>query len=419
MNSIFFKSWRNIFQEPLKKYLIIVCAGLLVRLILMPLSVNLDTLLASWWEALWVFKGHFIIEDFNEVILTAWMRILKPLFVSLSSIIDIPNTLGILGLPEHASFSSSTHAMRFIFLLKAPYLLIDLLLLVFIFKFFDNQRQKFIALIIWAFNPFLLYSVYVYGRYEIFAILFAFIALYFAKKQKAYLSIIFFGIAISLRFPLVIILPFFVIYFAKNYRDYIKYILIGIIPYLLVFQSFKYFFHHDLVASRVELGFIDYFVKGSIGSGPTAISLFLLLYPLTIYYFYKEKSQMTFKKMVNYSTIGFLVFYSTSYFHQHYIAWITPFLIIAGAYNKKIILPLTMAAIAFFIYVDVQSNTIASSLMFLPADGEFFSQWRGLRSQGLLYDIRNSTIITIIHSIFVLFLLWTTMILVKGNNENK
>src|SRR3989344_1114451 len=258
------KYYLFIFQDPLKIYLIIISAGLLVRLILMPLAVNLDTLLASWWESLWVFKGQIIIEDINEVILTIWMRIFKPLFVSFPSIIDIPNSLGILGIPEHAIFSSSDRAMRFIFLLKVPYLLVDFVLLFFVLKFFKDRRQKIIGLVLWAFNPFLLYSVYIYGRYEIFAICSAFIALYFAHRQKAYLSIIFFGIAISLRLPLVIILPFIIIYFAKNYWDYIKYTLIGLAPYLLILQSFKYFFSHDLFGNRVGLGFVDYFVKGSI-----------------------------------------------------------------------------------------------------------------------------------------------------------
>ena len=157
------KYYLFIFQDPLKIYLIIISAGLLVRLILMPLAVNLDTLLASWWESLWVFKGQIIIEDINEVILTIWMRIFKPLFVSFPSIIDIPNSLGILGIPEHAIFSSSDRAMRFIFLLKVPYLLVDFVLLFFVLKFFKDRRQKIIGLVLWAFNPFLLYSVYIYG----------------------------------------------------------------------------------------------------------------------------------------------------------------------------------------------------------------------------------------------------------------
>ena len=93
--------------------------------------------------------------------------------------------------------------------LKLPYLPFDLGIAYFLFKFFKNPKNKFLAFTIWMFNPVNLYATYMMGQFDVIPTFFAIAALYFAvRKDKYFLAALFLGLGASFKiFPALFLIP--------------------------------------------------------------------------------------------------------------------------------------------------------------------------------------------------------------------
>ena len=404
MSSFFKAVYSNKWRVPL----IILGSGFLIRFLLMPVSGHLDLLLSSWREYLWAFKGVIKFNDLIEASLALYIKIFRSQLSLLPSLIDIPNSEGTLGLKEQATFLSSFRAWRYLFFFKLPFLMFDLASVYFIWKLFKDRAQKIMALAFWAFNPFLIFAVYVWGRYEIVPIVLTIVSLYFLKNQKNWLAILFLGLAIAGRMPFILLLPFYVIYLSKIKLDYLKYFIVGLLPLIVITKIIEIAGGTNIFSDAVQSGFADYLVRGGIGQQFGAIVPFLILYPLALYLYYRHPKVHDFKVMTGFSAIGLLIFFGTSYFHPQYLAWLSPVILITFVYNRKIAWAYLGMSAIYFVLMDIFYNRIASSLLFQPL-GLFWDNFGGLRSQRIFYDFNAETLISIFHTLFVLtigILIW-------------
>jgi len=404
----------------LRIILFIILVGYIIRLLFMPSSVALDLWWASRREYLWAFKDIFLMNDITETILGLYIQLIKPLLPHLGQIFDLTNSQGTINIPEHEIYTTFSRAMRYVFLFKVPYLILDTVLLYFVFRFFQDRKKRITMLLIWALSPALIYAAYVVGRYELFPILPTFIALYFAKQKKSFWSLFFLGVAVTTRMSFLILVPFFVIYFSNSWKEVIKNTLICALPVIIVTKGIEFLYGHNIFADTLEDGFIELaVVKPSLGAGFNAFSPILLLYPLLVFLFYKEKVAMNLYKLSSFCMIAFLIFYATSYLGPQYFAWFTPFLFVSLTLNKKIFWPLVGLVVFFFILQDVFSNTITTTMWFYLLDKDFFISLGGLRNQEFFFNFKQTTLVIILHSIFVFFAFLTSYILYKDRNEVK
>lgn len=411
---------KKLYSSQLRLPILFIVLGILIRFLLMPASAQLDLLLASRREYLWVFKDIFLMNDITETSLGVYLKAIKPLLPHLYTIFDQVNAQGTLGLPELEKFAVFSRAMRYVSLFKAPYLFLDIISLFFVWKFFSNKAKRNIALAFWAFNPFYLYASYLIGRYEVFPVFLLIVAFYFAKKNNPFWSVLVLGIAIATRMPIILLLPFLVIYYSKSWKGALKYSLLGIAPIILITKVIEFSWGHNIFVDTMENPFMDLMImKPSLGTGFNAISPILLLYPLSVYLFYREREKTTFNKLLNFSIIGFLVFYITGYLGPQYIAWFSPLLMLTLVYNRRILWPTLAFFLVFLILQDIYMYGITTTIGLYILDYDFFAAWGGIRNQGPFYSFGYPVLVTIFHSLLVLCSIILGYILYRDREKNE
>ncbi len=393
---------------------IFVLTGVIMRVLLMPIAAHSDLLNASYRESLAAYNNLIRTSDFNEIILSFYIRVMKPFLDGLMPALNHPTPEGILGTDAYNIFASSAKVFRYLFILKIPFLLLDLAALYFLLKFFKESSNKILVSALWAFNPFVLYGVYMWGRYEVFAILFLIISLFWAKQGRATLAFLSLGFAIAFRVPLALYLPFFLIYFSKNWKEAAKYSVITFAAPILAMKGIQLIGGTNIISELGQLGFLNYFLSARITGGFVSISINFILYPIILYLFYKNRA--SFENFISFGTIGILSVMALSYVHPHYYAWTTPFLILAAVYNKKIILPAIILALVFFQLAEASFGESISFGLFLPLNPSVFSNvgslFRSFQMAQLDFNI-------ILNSILVLSTLTISFLLYNSRTQNE
>lgn len=222
--------------------------------------------------------------------------------------------------------------------LKLPYLLPDLLIVWVIGKLFDNEKQRFLARVLWLFNPVVIYATYMLSQFDVLLALSIISALYFAKKNNFYLAAVAIGLGAAIKqFPL-FLLPILAIYYRGAFVKKMAIVCLGILPYALVILPYIHshgFRTYALMANQTEKIF---FAKINL-SGGEALPLFLLGMVLVYWFCWYKNIQMQLWQY--FSSILFL-FYTVVHFHPQWFVWVNPLLVIIAVLSeKKLILPLS------------------------------------------------------------------------------
>lgn len=410
----------TIFISKYRLALIFVLIGILLRLIFMPTAVHDDMLSSTYREYLWVFQGNFKVGDLMEIVMAGWMKLIHPALIHLPDILDRAHAIPAQNTVAYGTFVSGRNAPLYLFLLKIPYLFLDLGCLAIIWLIFSDSAQKIRGVALWALNPALIFAVFMWGRFETLPIFFVLLAFLLAQKKHAWGSVLALGIAIASRTGYILFLPFFLIYFANiaklNWKEITKLVLVGIVPALTTSQIIAALGGGSLT-DTLQRGFLDFTISGQISTGFTSIAINAMTFPLILYLFFNDCGQMTFKRLVNFSSIGLLSFFAFSYFHPQYLAWITPCLVLAFGFNKKIGWPFVVMILAFWFMTDLYFGFARTTGLFAPLLPSLFSTLGGLTNQSVFANWADSTLLTIFHSLFVLMIAWLSFILFQDANK--
>lgn len=384
---------------------IAIVAGVLLRIILIPISTHMDLLSATWREALYVKTGEvkvlYFIEFLSAFYIKAIWSYIQGIYDAIGLSSHYENSVSYL---EFLSFSKDVYAPRYLFFLKFPYLLIDLLTIPILIKFFKKNSDRILAVLLWAFNPLILYSVFIWGRYDVVAILFLFLSLYYYKEKKDILATIFFGLTISIRLNFLLLLPIFVIYRSKSVKDYIVKLIISAVPLLVLNKLIMFLGGSNFANTSKDIDFGQYLLWGKIGSDFSAISLFLIAYALILFFVIKLKNRMQFYDLLYYSMLIFIAYFSFSYFNPHYLVWISPFFLLLATIKRKLIWIILLSILLYFVFIESHFGSIATWGLFSPINSDFFDSIDALYRQKYLVNFTRDQLTLITKTLFVLSL---------------
>ncbi len=219
--------------------------------------------------------------------------------------------------------NNHVNIMYYMFLLKIPYLVLDIGLGILLFKIFKNLKLFYF----WLFNPISIYLIYVLGNFDILPTFLTVLSFYFLKKQKLFFSYLSIGIAIALKIYPAIFVPFLFFYNPKNIRKHLKYFYFSLIPIVLTVLPFitQTSFINSFLGSGLTQKILDYKMF--------TIPVFPLFYLLILINYLFSKSKFKFEIA---STQMFLIFIGLVKFHPQWILWFFPFVLITFI-NSKII----------------------------------------------------------------------------------
>ncbi len=212
-----------------------------------------------------------------------------------------------------------------LFLLKLPYLFIDILLAYLLTKLFNNDKQKKNIFILWLFNPVTLYTTFCMGVFDIIPVLFTVLSLIFIKDKKYCLSAAMLGIGAAYKMYPLYLLPILSFATSKNFKDFIKINFAGVIPLILTnipFITSSAYRYMVFSPKSQKMLFMEWMMTNAEGIYP-----FILLTTILIIFASQKKDLFT-KIPAQFYLIFFLILFSVTHYHPQWFIWVTPFILI-------------------------------------------------------------------------------------------
>jgi len=314
---------RKLIKNP--RFLFWLSLGILLRLILMPFTAHEDLFSIYTKASAAVFQNRYYPLSFSYSWLLAHGLILKIYQFLWPQITDFFPSDPITLVSNLQKVLANPYLFRLIFLLKLPFLIIELITLNWFLKFFINQKQKLTALITWLYNPFIIYTLYIHGRFEALPILFIVGFFWFLKNKKLSLASLFLGISLSLRMYPVIFIPFVLLIYPKKLTHFLKQLLILFTPLVAtILLSLK--IRDTSIIPVQKPALIQEFLlpaKISVGNGRSIYLLPVVLIGLFLYAWLNQK--ITQKNLWKWCYLTLLITLSLIFFHPQYFTWIALF----------------------------------------------------------------------------------------------
>lgn len=329
-----------------KKLIVLLIFGLILRLILMITTIHPDIrghnlaayLISQKGEVLGFYDhisklsrdnrlvtlygdGLFIYPPLSYLTLAGFMKVLGPLYPW--------NTFSTL-ITDIGQVRFDPSWMWLMFLLKFPYLIIDIMAYWWLVKKIENSK-KVLFTVLWVFNLPILFSAYMMGQFDIVIGVLILVSAILSAKKTHILSAIILGIAAGFKpFPL-LLLPLLGI----NLQEKIKYTLVGLITYFVIISPYfgsVGFKHYALLASQADkLEYAKILVSGS-----QYLSLFWVGIILLYWWNYFGSKKMP---IWGWYTSALLLFFSVTHWHPQWFTWASGLLIFSCIYKPKTCLP--------------------------------------------------------------------------------
>jgi hypothetical protein len=211
----------------------------------------------------------------------------------------------------------------YLFVLKLPYIFFDFGTAYILYKYFKKQKTKYLAFILWIFNPVTLYATFCMGVFDIIPVFFTVLSAYFLKKNKLVLSALYMGIGIAFKMYPIFLLPF-IIFKSNNWINRIKIGIISILPVILTNLPFIFSSAYRYMVfspKSQKMFYMEWMLSGAEGIFP-----FLLI--LSFLYLLCQNKSLRPKFYISYIFSVFLLLFSVTHYHPQWFIWISPFLII-------------------------------------------------------------------------------------------
>jgi len=218
---------------------------------------------------------------------------------------------------------------RFLFLLKFPYLILDILIAFLLLRLFKEEEIQKKLFTFWLFNPFSFILVYLYSNLDIFAVFLIVLSLFYANKNNSILSAICLGLGAGFKaFPL-LLSPYLMLNFSKKWQKLVA-LLLPTSVFILIILPFlnSPSFQSAALTSGLITRIVSYGIN--IGFGEILVPSLIFLSILFFYGFFRERIELWKLYLVS-----FLIILTFIHYHIQWLLWLMPFLSIYYALGDK------------------------------------------------------------------------------------
>jgi len=366
-----------------------VILGYLIRVALIPLVPNSDSLT--------LMRVSFVLKERYQLIPTAYPEPVTYLFAFLYSVFDPFLSKGVFKdffmntayTPDLLSVPfrlSEPGLFTYLFILKMPFLVFDLLLGLTLLHLLKDHKQSLLAFKLWMINPISIYVPYAVGQYDIIPVFFIMFSLYLLQNKRMELTMLSLGIAGAFKtFALLFVLPItlFSVKEIKGLKEKIAksllLIAISLFPIVLskiaVYFTPLYYLPTNIASSQFDInGFFGntLYLLGKPGSPPLiglftfgldysisfktfalfydVVYLFPLIYTLLLLALIYRKN-ISFDILWKSILVFLLLYYASSLFHQQWFLYAQPFLILLVIEDSRFLKAYAALIPLYFIYV--------------------------------------------------------------------
>ncbi len=223
-------------------------AGVLLRVLMLPVGITTDTLAVYWRSHLIAFHGElfdrYLVNMGSHALHAVWLRIVQPLMGPAEELWTHPwwwDNLHTLAPAHMEVFWTRPDALRIIALLKLPYVLADLAagLVLLALLWPRNSHPSQVqggwrirrAWILWMLSPVALYATQLWTRYESYPVLAILIALLLAERGRVLWAAVVLGFAITLRTYPILFVPIFALVLYRDLPRQIGWAALAVAPF--------------------------------------------------------------------------------------------------------------------------------------------------------------------------------------------
>lgn len=189
--------------------------GIVLRLLIAPFTLQTDMLAVYWRSHLIAFDGtvyaEYMVNMGAHWLHALWLLVAAPFLPDQAQLWTDPwwwADSGALAPQYLREFANRPDAFQTIFILKLPYLVLDLLTGLLLVWMNKGQATKRITqgFALWMVSPIGLYASAAFGRYEMFAVVFVVWALMLAERNRWFWAALALGVGITMRgYPLLLV----------------------------------------------------------------------------------------------------------------------------------------------------------------------------------------------------------------------
>ncbi|MBU1126877.1 hypothetical protein KKF11_00855 [Patescibacteria group bacterium] len=244
---------------------------------------------------------------------------------------------------------------RYLFILKIPYLILDIVTAFLLTCFFKEKKQKQKIFLFWLFNPVVLYSIYGLASFDILPSLFVLWSVFLVLKKRPMLGGLILGLAAAFKTYPLLLLPFLAIFGAKDTKTRLKIFILGLVPYFLTCLPFlgSTPFRESVLLSGLSQRL--FLAAIPIGFGE---NLIIFVAALTFLFFLALRFASSLshpeEKIIPFFLAVLLLVFGLSHFHPQWIVWILPFLTILlvkkpSLFFAQVVFYLSFLAVVFLL----------------------------------------------------------------------
>ena len=402
--------------------------GVALRLLLMPIGACWDLFGYYWISHQWVYHGTLPADQCNGLFLiwppfylhAAWLWLIRPLLgpgdpwgeglapsPTLTQPWVTPEAVGAFYLQPHLPFV--------LFLLKAPYVLVECWLIHHLLRHpvGSSAVRRRLAWVLWL-NPISLYTVALLGAWDVVPVALLVLSTLLLPRRPVGAGL-WLALATAMKLFPAIVSPFLLLVGAKGRSSRMQFgmaalvsfgLWVGIgqwvgVPMLKLLASVPQY--GMALAAELSLRYSDdrlyLFLVGSV---------FLWCHAARF-------GTVSFFSCVRYGAAVFLLFYSVSFFHPQYMIWGVPFVAICIAQQRRRLWLLVIQAVCLAVYT-LQWGPILTTYLFAPLDPNGF-MFQRTPMDWLAGFVNPQQLIGVAHSVLAGTSLWMVFDLLRADHR--
>lgn len=229
--------------------------------------------------------------------------------------------------------TQNTYIFRYLFILKLPYLILDLLIGLMLCALFENSKQKKKILTLWLFNPLSIILIYAFSNLDIIVVALTILSLVLSQKGKMVEAGLALGLGAGFKAYPLLLVPFLFLA-GRTMKERAGILLSSLVPFLLVIGPFlkSADFRETTLMSglmtRITMMGISLNFNETLMLGIVAIAAF-------IFWGFLE-ARINKESLWRYYLALLLLIFSLIHFHIQWLLWILPLGIIVLIGQRKV-----------------------------------------------------------------------------------
>ncbi len=312
----------------------------------------------------------------------------------------------------NATSMEKVGVFRYLFILKIPYLILDIIIAFLLMSFFSNQEQKKKIFSLWLFNPISLAIIYIYSNLDIISVTLTLVSLMLLQKKHLVLSALCLGLGAGFKAYPLIFLPILILH-AEDLKEKIKVVLVSLGTILVIIAPFLFspsFKQQTLLSgltTRMLLPTIN------LGFGETIL---IAIMPLALLFFYTLlRNNLVKKEPTYYFLIILILLFSFIHFHIQWILWVMPFLLLTLVKKSQLSKFMWFLLVAAFLIPIFYNDSSMSVSALRPISTWFVLVPIPYKIVGFIYD--PFIVQSLLHTFFASAALIITWALLKEESK--